>query len=64
MNAKEATDILHSLTQEKRVEAVELHNYFVQNTQGGNWQGLSKQQKQMIEIAFLIEYGRRTPGKK
>lgn len=64
MNGKEATDIIHSLTQDKRREAIEIHNYFVQNAQGGNWQGLNKQQKQMIEIAFLIEYGRRTPEKK
>ena len=64
MNAKEATDIIHSLSPEKRREAITIHNYFIQNTQGGNWQGLTSQQKQMIEIAFLIEYGRRTPEKK
>ena len=35
MNGKEATDVIHSLTQDKRREAIEIHNCFVQNAQGG-----------------------------
>lgn len=63
MNKKEATEILHSLTTEKRQEALNLYNFLAGNMRGGNWDTLKPQQKILIMYAFAIEYGRRTAGK-
>ncbi len=60
MNAQEATDIIHSLTPEKRKEAFTLYNFLGENMKGGNWDELSPQQKMLIKFSFAIEYGRRT----
>lgn len=63
MNAKQATDIIHGLTPEKRQEALDLFNYLGGNMKGGQWDTLNPQQKLLIKFAFAIEYGRMTPGK-
>ena len=67
MNAEQATDILRSLSVEKRQEALKLYNYLSERMkgttpQGGNWDELSPQIKLILKFAFAIEYGRRTAG--
>lgn len=63
MNAKEANDILHSLTPEKRQEAFTLYNVLGKAMQGEKWEKLNQQQKLLIKFSFAIEYGRRTANK-
>ena len=68
MNAEQATDILRSLSVEKRQEALKLYNFLGERMkgktpQGGDWDELSPQMKMLLKFAFAIEYGRRTPGK-
>ena len=67
MNAEQATDILRSLSVEKRQEALKLYNFLGERMkgktpQGGNWDELSPQIKLVLKFAFAIEYGRRTAG--
>ena len=59
MNIQEANSILHSLTAEKRKEAVMLYNYLAQQMKDGNFKTLTSQQKIMLMFAFAVEYGRR-----
>ncbi len=63
MNPQDATDIIHSLTPEKRKEAFSLYNFLGENMKGGNWDELNPQQKMLLKFAFAIEYGRRTGNK-
>ena len=68
MNTEQATDILRSLSVEKRQEALKLYNFLGERMkgktpQGGDWDKLSPQMKMLLKFAFAIEYGRRTPGK-
>lgn len=57
MNAKQANEILQSITKDDQQEARNLLQWLAKNMKGGNWDKLDQPQKLIVMISFAMVYG-------